>query len=113
MKMQDQSIPARGKAVYADAINDVVRQIPPGSVMTYGQVGSLAGTTARIAGWAMANVSEEDVPWHRVVGADGNLPIGRRSVALMELQQQRLRAEGVTFRNADHVDMRRHQVDGR
>jgi methylated-DNA-protein-cysteine methyltransferase-like protein len=99
--------------LYFDTINAVVRQIPRGSVMSYGQVASLAGCTARVAGWAMANVSEDDVPWHRVVGSDGYLRIGRRSVALKELQQRLLREEGVTFRTDNCVDMAKHQVDGK
>lgn len=97
--------------LYFDAINAVVRRIPPGSVMSYGQVAGLAGCTARVAGWAMANVTEDDVPWHRVVGSDGYLRIGRRSVALKELQRRLLTEEGVTFKSGDCVDMGRHQVD--
>jgi len=60
-----------------EAIYQVVRAIPRGRVMSYGQVGSLAGSTARTVGWAMANVPD-DVPWQRVVGADGKLPIAKR-----------------------------------
>lgn len=97
--------------LYFDAINAVVRRIPPGSVMSYGQVAELAGCTARVAGWAMANVTEPDVPWHRVVGADGYLRIGRRSVALQDVQRKLLLSEGVTFRENDTVDMSRHQID--
>jgi len=100
-----------GERLYPATINAVVRQIPRGSVMSYGQVGQLAGCTARVAGWAMANVTDEDVPWHRVVGSDGYLRIGRKSVALQELQRSLLRKEGVTFRNENAVDMAKHQVD--
>jgi methylated-DNA-protein-cysteine methyltransferase-like protein len=97
--------------LYFDNINAVVRQIPRGSVMSYGQVAGLAGCTARVAGWAMANVTDPDVPWHRVVGSDGVLRIGRRSVALKDLQRKLLLEEGVTFKNDDTVDMAKHQVD--
>ena len=49
---------------------DVVRRIPRGSVMTYGQVAEAAGHEgcARQVVWAL-NQSTPDVPWHRVVGA--------------------------------------------
>ena len=97
--------------LYFDTINAIVREIPRGSVMSYGQVAGLAGTTARVAGWAMANVTEDDVPWHRVVGSDGYLRIGRRSPALKEVQQRLLREEGVSFKSEDTVDMAKHQVE--
>jgi methylated-DNA-protein-cysteine methyltransferase related protein len=96
--------------LYFDAINEVVRNIPSGSVMSYGQVGELARCTARVVGWAMANVTEPGVPWQRVVGVDGYLRIGRRSAALQDLQRKLLTDEGVTFRENGCVDMSRHQV---
>lgn len=78
--------------------------------MSYGQVADLAGCTARVAGWAMANVTDAAVPWQRVVGSDGYLRIGRRSTALQELQRSLLVQEGVTFKDNGCVDMASHQV---
>jgi methylated-DNA-protein-cysteine methyltransferase-like protein len=96
---------------YFDAIFAVVRQIPPGYVMSYGQVGSEAGgVSARIVGWAMANALDGDIPWHRVVGSDGYLRIGRRSIQLQDLQRRMLDREGVVFLENGCVDMQRHQV---
>ena len=94
---------------YFEAIYAVVRAIPPGRVMSYGQVGRETGSSARTVGWAMANV-QEDVPWQRVVGADGYLRIGRRSVVLQEAQRKLLEREGVTFTESGCVNMSRHQV---
>ena len=94
---------------YFEAIYAVVRASPPGQVMSYGQVGRETGCTARTVGWAMANV-QEDVPWQRVVGADGYLRVGRRSVALQEAQRKLLEREGVTFIENGCVNMSRHQV---
>ena len=49
-----------------------VRLIPPGQVMSYGQVGDEVGCSAREAGWAMNQAPDEgDVPWQRVVAATG------------------------------------------
>ena len=95
-----------------EAIFAVVRAIPAGRVMSYGQVGDEAGgVSARIAGWAMANAVEGgDVPWQRVVGSDGYLRIGRRSVALQDAQRKLLEREGVTFLENGCVDMARHQA---
>ena len=78
--------------------------------MSYGQVGSLAGCSARVAGWAMANATDSDIPWHRVVGADGYLRIGKRSVGLQELQRKLLLEEGVSFLPNGCVNMSKHQV---
>jgi len=97
---------------YFDAIFAVVKRIPRGNVMSYGQVGLLAGgVSARIVGWAMANAIEGDIPWQRVVGSDGYLRIGRRSIQLQDLQRSLLIREGVGFLENGCVDMQRHQVD--
>ncbi len=95
---------------YFQSIFDVVRAIPAGQVMSYGQVGRETGCAARTVGWAMANALEGDVPWQRVVGADGYLRIGKRSVALQEVQRKLLEREGVAFTDGGRVDMARHQV---
>lgn len=75
----------------------VVRKIPAGRVMTYGQVAKLAGTTARVVGFALhANPYENDVPCHRVVNRLGGLA---ESFAFggKDEQKMRLTAEGVEF----------------
>lgn len=95
---------------YFQSIFEIVRAIPPGQVMSYGQVGSCAGASARVVGWAMANALEGDVPWQRVVGADGYLRIGRRSPALMDVQRKMLEREGVAFKDNGCVDMACHQM---
>ncbi len=64
-----------------------VRAIPPGFVRTYGDIDPAA---PRLVGHVLAT-TEEDVPWHRVVRADGTAPKGRR-------QLERLRREGVPLR---------------
>jgi methylated-DNA-protein-cysteine methyltransferase-like protein len=95
---------------YFQSIYDIVRSIPPGQVMSYGQVGREAGCSARTVGWAMANALEGDVPWQRVVGADGFLRIGKRSVALQDAQRRLLEREGIAFTEGGCVEMARHQV---
>jgi alkylated DNA nucleotide flippase Atl1 len=72
-----------------------VREIPPGFVRTYGD---LSPGAPRFAGAVLASCHDPDVPWHRVVRADGSLAKGVR-------QRRRLEAEGVPFRG-DRVDMR-------
>ena len=71
-----------------------VREIPPGFVRSYGDVSPGA---PRFAGTVLFANDDPDLPWHRVVRADGSLAKGARQRALLE-------AEGVPFRGA-RVDM--------
>ncbi|MEZ4729718.1 MAG: MGMT family protein [Caldilineaceae bacterium] len=56
-------------------IYTMVQQIPPGQVVTYGQVAALVGNcTARMVGYAMAALDgSADVPWQRVINAQGKI----------------------------------------
>lgn len=71
-----------------------VRAIPEGFVRTYGDVSPGA---PRFAGTVLFHADDPDLPWWRVVRADGSFPKGDRQRAL-------LHAEGVPFRGA-RVDM--------
>lgn len=79
----------------ADLILARIRATPPGFVRAYGDVSPGA---PRFAGTVLAGCEEPDVPWHRIVRADGSLTQGARQRALLE-------AEGIPFRGA-RVDMR-------
>ena len=92
-----------------EAIYARVKQIPAGQVMSYGQVGQEIGCSAREVGGAMQQVHGTDVPWQRVVGTDGYLRIGRRSVVLQQEQRELLEGEGVTFKENGYVEMSRHR----
>ena len=50
-----------------------VRGIPEGFVQTYGDINP---RNPRLVGKILASTTE-DVPWHRVVRADGSIPLGR------------------------------------
>src|SRR4051794_28617880 len=82
-----------------DEILARVRRIPPGYVRTYGDVSPGA---PRAAGSALHRAGD-DVPWWRVVRADGSLAKGSPQAAL-------LRDEGVPFRGA-RVDLRHARLD--
>lgn len=60
-----------------ERIYEVVRLIPPGRVATYGQVASIVGNcTARMVGYAMAALPPgSDVPWQRVINAQGKISL--------------------------------------
>jgi methylated-DNA-protein-cysteine methyltransferase related protein len=74
---------------------DRVREIPPGFVRTYGDVSPGA---PRFAGTVLFECDEPDLPWWRVVRADGSLAKGAR-------QKQHLIAESVPFRG-ERVEMK-------
>jgi methylated-DNA-protein-cysteine methyltransferase-like protein len=71
-----------------------VRSVPEGRVTTYGD---LSPGAPRFAG-AVLSATDEDVPWQRIVRADGSLAKGQR-------QRRLLLDEGVPFRG-ERVDMR-------
>lgn len=83
-----------------------VKAIPAGKVTTYGDVAAALGlrSVARQVGWALAAIPEDrdDVPWHRVVNARGE--ISRRGDGLPSEEQRRLLAdEGVEVNEAGRV----------
>lgn len=83
------------------AIWDVVAQIPPGVVSTYGDVARAAGLPrrARQTGYALKHTPEGlHLPWHRVVGSGGKIAFPPDSSAFRE-QARRLRGEGVKVEN--------------
>ena len=95
---------ARREALYL-----VLAQVPPGKVVSYGQLAEMAGL-GRAARWVGRTLSQlpegTSLPWHRVIAAGGRLSLAAGSVSGNE-QRARLRAEGVLVHN-DRVDIRRH-----
>ena len=85
-----------------------VRKIPRGKVATYGQIAELAGLEghARQVGYALHNLPERnDVPWHRVVNAKGEIS-PRSAGDSHELQAMLLRAEGVVPDPRGRIDLK-------
>lgn len=98
----------------------IVRQIPSGKVMTYGQIGWLIpppgsmeahkyrSFAPRWVGGAMANCPS-DVPWQRVINSQGKIS-ERRSGGTE--QRKLLEAEGVLFDDRGRVDLKRYNWEG-
>ena len=85
------------EANYREQVYKLVRRIPRGRVMTYGQIAEILGDgyTARTVGFAMHGAGD-NTPWHRVINARGACSTGR--IVLPEDKQQRmLESEGVEF----------------
>jgi methylated-DNA-protein-cysteine methyltransferase-like protein len=95
---------------FRTAVIEAIRQIPAGSVTSYGELASVLGRpgNARLVGRIVAssNDDSQEVPFHRVVASDGRL-IGGWAFGHPEIMKQMLVEEGVPFRNEYQVDMRR------
>ncbi len=79
-------------------------QIPPGRVMTYGQIAALCGSprAARIVG-GIAHYGDPDLPWQRVVNKQGGLAAGYPGGVTGH--RQHLEAEGVAVSDDFHIDV--------
>lgn len=85
---------------FGEILCATLEEIEPGFVATYGDVAHRLGISARQAGREVGRVPD-DVPWWRVVRADGTPPTCRGGMA-----DALLRAEGVPMRG-DRVDLDR------
>lgn len=92
----------------------LVRAIPAGRVMTYGQIAALLGNviSPKAVGWAM-HACPEDVPWQRVVNALGGCATDRRGDLPPGLQRSLLEGEGVEFRLDGTLDLARWRHEPR
>jgi methylated-DNA-protein-cysteine methyltransferase-like protein len=97
-------------ATIYDEIYAVVCRIPEGQVATYGQIARLINRPrgARQVGYALAALSDDkQVPWHRVVNAQGC--ISRRADSGYEdYQRKLLEGEGITFDENGRIDLSRY-----
>ena len=82
-------------------VEDLVADIPPGRVMTYGDIAACVGHSgaARMVG-LIAHQGSPGLPWQRVVNHNGGLAPSYPG------QADALAAEGVTCRNGKVVDFR-------
>ena len=90
-------------------IYEIVKQIPPGCVATYGQVAEMVGDRklARVVGNALhRNPDPENIPCHRVVNAKGELAESFAFGGARE-QAKRLEVEGVAVVDG-RVDLQKY-----
>lgn len=94
---------------FSEQVYDLVRSVPSGMVTTYGDIARAMGTQdARKVGWALhQNPYEGEVACHRVVNRDGRVAPEFAFGGAGE-QRARLEAEGVSFTDELHVDMKKH-----
>lgn len=86
-------------------IYELIKQIPPGHVSSYGRVGQRVGCTARTVGFALAALpANNDVPWQRVVNSQGRVS-PRADGGSNVLQRDLLEIEGVCFDEKQRIDL--------
>ena len=90
-----------------EQVFEAARAIPAGRVTSYGALGQACNPP--ISGYVcgrIMGVVMKDVPWWRVVGKDGQLPIRKRHPELETRQRQLLSEEGVEFNEQGHIKAR-------
>lgn len=94
---------------YRERVYEIVRQIPRGRVMTYGQIASILGEgyTPRTVGYVMHGADSEAVPWQRVINSQGKCSTGRLTIPV-NLQQDMLEQERVKFDAKGKCDLKEY-----
>jgi methylated-DNA-protein-cysteine methyltransferase related protein len=109
---EDFNLNQKNKTSKYQIIYDVVRKIPAGKVLTYGQVAELAGLygKARLAGYALFRVElESDIPWQRVVNAKGEISYSEARCGGDYLQKTLLEQEGIEFKANNCIDLKKYR----
>ncbi|MBC7960170.1 MAG: MGMT family protein [Vallitaleaceae bacterium] len=95
--------------IFTQTVIEIIKNIPRGKVMTYGQIARLAGSprAARQVVFTLTTASrKEDLPWHRVMNKRGKISLTEEGY---RLQKELLMSEGVEFDLYDVVDLERFQ----
>lgn len=92
-------------------IYEVVQQVPPGAVSTYGDIATIigGGIDAWTVGQALNQIpkgGDEEVPWQRIVNAQGGISTAG------PLQRKLLEDEGIVFDERVKIDLRRFRWTG-
>jgi alkylated DNA nucleotide flippase Atl1 len=97
---------------YAERVLDTVEAIPPGAVMTYGDIAEWLGEGGpRQVGRVLA-LHGGAVPWWRVVRADGTLLPGHERRALAHYREEGTPLRPAARGTVPRIDMRRARWDG-
>ena len=96
-----------------EEIYEVVRQVPPGKVATYGQIAKIVGyCTPRMVGYAMAALPHGmEVPWQRVINHKGEISTRSRGDGALR-QRRLLRAEGIRFDRKGRINLKKVRWPG-
>jgi len=102
---------------FKDQVVALVKTIPQGKVMSYGQVAACLGRprAAREVGWALRGTGgglpgeADEIPWWRVINREGRISIKGNFESTPALQRELLESEGVSVSEDFVVDIARHR----
>ena len=95
---------------FTERVVEIIKGIPEGKVMTYGQIAALAGSPrgARQVVRALHSLSEKyKLPWHRVVNVKGEIVI--KDYESHNLQKMFLESEGIIFTIHNNINLNEFQ----
>jgi methylated-DNA-protein-cysteine methyltransferase-like protein len=104
-----------GNPFFKQAVLEMVARVPKGKLATYGQIALMAGypRRPRQVGMVLKGLPENtELPWHRIVNANGYVPSRGRWWGALE-QIQRLRAEGIEVDDQGNLDLAAYRWNGR
>jgi len=95
---------------YRQKVYEIVREIPVGKVMTYGQIAAILGEvyTARTIGYVMHAAETENVPWQRVINSQGKCSTDKLFLPY-NVQQKLLEDEGIIFNEKGKCDLEKYR----
>jgi methylated-DNA-protein-cysteine methyltransferase-like protein len=99
-------------SIFTETVIHIIKNIPKGKVLTYGQIAKLAGNprAARQVSWILHSSSKKyNLPWHRVISSNGNLSM--TSIEDKLYHKRLLKLEGVEFRSEFKVDLKKFLWD--
>lgn len=104
-----------------EKIYALVKKIPKGKVMTYGQIGQILDLNPRVVGWALNRLAKcrtitvevglkptSTVPWQRVINAKGGISTNKLMNIPLNLQRKLLEKEGIKFDKNQTVDLKKY-----
>lgn len=84
---------------FTEKVINVIKAIPAGSIMTYGQIAGACGSpraARQVVRILHSSSAKHKLPWHRVVNAKGQIAMKDQEAA--EYQRMLLEAEGIFFK---------------
>jgi methylated-DNA-protein-cysteine methyltransferase-like protein len=100
-----------GYSEFIEKIIFVIRMVPYGKVVSYGQVAVYVGAprAARQVGGTLRRLEGVDLPWWRVLNNEGRITIKGNWHNDRNIQRKLLEAEGVVFSDEFVLDMRKYR----
>lgn len=97
---------------FTERVIRTIQQIPAGRVMTYGQVAAASGNprgARQIARILHSMSAKHDLPWHRIINAQGGISTPADREDKGSLQQELLESEGIQFSSDGTVDLNKYR----